>query len=68
MKDNKLADMSFQFAKEIIELVNNNEIISKTVDLIRQYSNKAIASLEFIKDNQYKQELISLCENLYKVV
>ena len=54
--------------EEIIELVNNNEIISKTVDLIKQYANKAIASLEFIKDNQYKQELISLCENLYKVV
>ena len=54
--------------EEIIKLVNDKEIIAKTLDMIEEYAKKAIASLEFIKDNQYKQELISLCENLYKVV
>lgn len=54
--------------EEIIKLVNTEEIKLKTLNLIEEYAKKAIASLEFIKDNQYKQELITLCENLYKVV
>ena len=54
--------------EELVNLVNTEEIILKTLNLIEEYAKKAIASIEFIKDNQYKQELITLCENLYKVV
>ena len=53
--------------EEIISLLNRNqEVFEKTVKLITEYSNKAIASLSFIRDNQYKNKLIELCENLYK--
>ena len=54
--------------EEIIHLVTNNEIKQKTLNLIEKYAKKAIASIEFIKDNQYKREIIALCENLYKAV
>ena len=54
--------------EEMVNLVNTEEIKLKTLNLIEEYAKKAIASIEFIKDNQYKQELITLCENLYKVV
>ena len=54
--------------KELIEKVQTEEIKDKTIELIKKYATKAIASLDCIKDNQYKQELINLCENLYKVI
>lgn len=54
--------------EEIIKQVQKPEIKEKTIELIKEYATKAIASLECIKDNQYKQELITICENLYKAV
>ena len=54
--------------EEMVKLVNTEEIKLKTLNLIEEYAKKAIASIEFIEDNQYKQELITLCENLYKAV
>lgn len=54
--------------EEIIKLLDNEEIIKRTIKLTEKYAKKAIASLEFIKDNQYKQELINLTGNLYKAV
>ena len=54
--------------EEIVNKLNNNEIKTKTYNLIKEYADKAIASLSSIKDNQYKQELINLSKNLYKVV
>lgn len=53
---------------EIIEQVQTQEIKEKTIKLIKKYVTKAIASLDFIKDNQYKQEMIKLCEDLYRAV
>ena len=53
--------------QEIIDKLNNEQIKQKTLNLIKKYAKKAIASIEFIKDNQYKREIIALCENLYKV-
>lgn len=53
--------------KEIAEkIIQNEKIISKTKLLVKDYSTKAIASLDFIRDNQYKAKLVELAENLYK--
>lgn len=58
-----------QLSKDkIIELISTKEIKQKTINLIEEYAKKAIASIEFIKDNQYKREIIALCEDLYKAV
>ncbi len=65
---NEKTEVTSLSADEIIEQTNNDEIKNKTIDLIKNYAKKAIASLEFIKDNQYKQELIKITENLYKAV
>ena len=52
---------------EIIEKIkNDNEIHEKTINLIKKYCDDSIASIEFIKDNQYKKEIIRITENLYK--
>ena len=44
---------------------NKNEF-DKLYNLIKDYSTRAIASLEFIEDNQYKAKLVEMAENLYK--
>lgn len=50
---------------EIInQVLKNPEIIEKTTDVIKKYTNRAIASLDFMKDNQYKEEIIKLTNNL----
>ena len=54
--------------EKIIKQIQTPEIKEKTIELIKEYATKAIASLDCIKDNQYKEELITLCENLYKAV
>ena len=60
----------FQYTKEeIIRLIIENEdIIINTNGLIKKYAAEAIASLQFIKDNQYKTELINLTKNLYEAI
>ncbi len=53
--------------EEIMELLQQNkQYINKTVNLTEKYANRAIESIAFIKDNQYKQEIIKITENLYK--
>ena len=53
---------------QIIEkLQTNKKYIEKTVDLIKEYADKAIEAISFIEDNQYKQEIIKLTKNLYEV-
>ena len=37
-----------------------------TVELIKEYATKAISAIDFIPDNEYKQEIIELTTNLYK--
>ena len=54
--------------KIIAELINSVEIKEKTLDIIRQYSIKAIASIEFMRDNCYKEKIIEITKKLYKVV
>lgn len=52
---------------EIINgLTFDTDIIRKTENIINEYAIKAIDSLKFIRDNQYKKEIINLTENLYK--
>ena len=52
---------------QIIEkLQANRKYIEKTVDLIKEYADKAIEAISFIEDNQYKQEIIKLTKNLYE--
>jgi geranylgeranyl pyrophosphate synthase len=53
--------------EEIIKELKTEKIEQKTIELIKEYATKAIASLDDIKDNQYKEELITLSKNLYKV-
>lgn len=53
--------------EEIIKELKTEKIKQKTIELIKKYATLAIASLDDIKDNQYKDELITLSKNLYKV-
>ena len=53
--------------EEITEkLLADKKYIEKTVNLIKEYSDRAIDSINFIKDNEYKQEIITITQNLYK--
>jgi len=54
--------------EDIINLSQQKEIKEKTINLIKKYADMAIASLNNISDNQYKQELIKLSEDLYKAI
>ncbi len=47
-------------------LLADRKYINKTIDLIKEYADRAIEAIDFIKDNQYKQEIIKITENLYK--
>ena len=49
------------------KLQANKKYIEKTVTLIKEYSNRAIEAINFIEDNKYKKEIITLTKNLYKV-
>ena len=53
--------------EELINEAKSEKIKQKTIELIKKYATMAIASLDDIKDNQYKKELITLSKNLYKV-
>ncbi len=50
----------------ISSVLSDKKYIRQTVDIIRKYADRAIASLDFIQDNQYKREIINITENLYK--
>lgn len=54
------------------EIINNlfakKEYIEKTIELIKEYANRAIEAIKFIEDNEYKREIITITENLYKAV
>lgn len=53
--------------EEIINTIyNNQDIIEETSKLIKEYAKRAIDSLTFIQDNQYKNELIKLTQKLYE--
>lgn len=53
--------------EEIIQLIQQDKkYINQTIELIKEYAKKAIESLTFIEDNQYKKEIIEITENLYK--
>lgn len=50
--------------KEILEIIKNTNAEEKTKQLIRKHINLAIDSLKFLRDNQYKENIISLCRFL----
>lgn len=50
----------------IAKLKGNSQIVNKTKKIIEKYSHKAIASIDFIRDNQYKSKLIEITTDLYK--
>ena len=52
--------------EEIIELVQNKQYVNKTTELIKYYALKAISNIDFIQNNEYKQEIINITENLYR--
>ncbi len=53
---------------QIINELNKSydKYIKKTVDLIKEYADRAIESIDFIEDNQYKKEIVEITQNLYK--
>lgn len=52
------------------EIINHfhskNKYIEKTIELIKEYANRAIEAIDFIEDNEYKKEIITITKNLYK--
>ncbi len=54
--------------EKIIQLVQNKKYIEKTYNLIKYYTEKAIKSIDFIQENQYKQKITEITLNLYKEV
>lgn len=57
-----------ELSKErIIELIQSDSIyVEKTKELIKLYANKAIDSISYITDNDYKKEIINLTQQLYE--
>lgn len=54
--------------EEIINnLLSDRKYIDKTIELIKKFSDMAIEDIDFINDNEYKKEIITITENLYKV-
>ena len=45
-------------------ILSDTDSIEKTKNIIRNYSNKAVNAIEFIKDNKYKPKLIEITTNL----
>lgn len=48
------------------KLLAEKKYLDMTVELIKEYATKAISAIDFIPDNEYKQEIIELTTNLYK--
>lgn len=46
-------------------LYKEPEAINKTKEIIEEYTNKAIASLNFMQDNQYKENIINITKKIY---
>ena len=51
---------------KIALLVQNKKYIQKTIDLIKEYALKAIEAINFIGNNEYKNEITKITHNLYK--
>ena len=49
-----------------LKITSNNQYIEKTVNLIKEYADRAIEAIDFIQDNEYKKEIITITQNLYK--
>lgn len=56
-------DITAQNIENIIQ--NNNFAVEETKKLIQKYKDTALQSINFIENNQAKQELIKLTENLF---
>ena len=54
--------------QEIISEFNKSrdKYINKTIELIKEYADRAIEAIDFIEDNLYKQKIIEITQNLYK--
>lgn len=62
---NKISDFNELTVEEIInKLYKNDDIITETQDIIQEYTNMAIASLDFMQDNQYKETIIKQIKEL----
>lgn len=48
------------------KLLADRKYIDKTVELIKEYAEKAVGALSFIPDNEYKREIIEITRSLYK--
>lgn len=63
-EDTNTENMPAEDIKKILQ--SDKKYIDKTVNLIKKYAKTAIEAIDFIEDNQYKQEIVKITENLYK--
>lgn len=62
---NKDLTISSLKEKEIINKLNSNKkYVIETQNLIEQYIEEAINNLSFVEENDYKKQIIALCNNL----
>ncbi len=54
-------------SESVIQELRMGDAVLKTKQLIQKHVNLAIASLDFLQDNLYKQRIINLCEYLSEV-
>ncbi len=64
-KEEKIGNLS---EEKISKLVQNKKYIFTTKKLIEEYVLKAVKSIDFIEENQYKKEIIKITENLYEEI
>lgn len=61
-------NINFNSSKEeiIYQILNDTNSINKTKSIIKEYSAKAVSSLDFIENNKYKTKLIEITESLFQ--
>ena len=56
--NSNIENLSVEEIKNLI--IENPQVIDKTKQLIENYKQKAISSIDFVENNQYKQEIIKI--------
>ncbi len=52
---------------DIIKLIQaDKKYVQRTVNLIKEYADRAIESIDFVEENEYKKKIVTITQNLYK--
>ena len=52
---------------DIIKLIQaDKKYVQRTVNLIKEYADRAIESIDFVEENEYKKKIVNITQNLYK--